>query len=954
MPQNTAPSSSTRRPWGLRGLLLAAALVGLAFLLLRHGVVSPARALGGPPAAARAPRSPRPVDVALRRHAGVTGHVLDPAGQPVPAASVCAWASIGRGLVTAQTRAPRCTKTDKAGAYALTDLFPATPLVVSASAATFRPVGYRAPNGDGDLRLAEGEQRAGVDLVLRSGGVALKGSVSDVTGGGVAGAVVVSEDGPDRTLAMSDPQGEFTLWVEPGPARVTATAAGYAPGSATGPAPEHFFKIHLVPGATLVGRAVLAGSATPVAGVMIDAIQIEGGGDQSWAQTNDEGRFQVEGLSPGRYRVEATSEGREGYSKSSTTLAMGETSAEVLIELDPAYVVRGRVVDKATGEPCHDGTVTITDRKQNEFSRATVEPDGWARMASVIPGTYRVAVVCKDHIDREDYPEIAIKDGDAPPLTWEVDRGEAVRVLVVDARGRPVTKATVMAFSSGPGATVGVVDQVEADGAFHVSGLKPGDYNVSVNTANGDRQEQQVTVSLGREEHLTLTLAGAGSIEGIVEDDAHHPVPNVQITAQGAGFASARSLDDGTFSMTGLPSGDYELRAEARSGRRGATETGVAPVKVTVTAPDPARATVTVGSRNGTIEGRVTDGTEKPVTDAFIEVALSDGGPGVSRYVGSTRAPVVTDTEGRFTIDGLADGAYDVRAYRSGGSEANAVGVKLGTRDLALKLADGGSISGALTARNAPVERFSVNVRETKTSFYRSELFFHAQGLFVLHDLPAGTYEIDADTPSGRATAEVTLAEGEQKTGVALTLALRGTVEGRLVDLESGAPVAGKLVRVDGSSSAAIMSGDDRNPLSGADGRFHLEDVLPGTWSLSVMSSGPGGDMVRLPITVPDGGGTVDVGAVRLARPRVAPGEPRGNLGLYVNQMTGTTNEVGVAFGAAAEAGIEVGDVVVSVDGFDVQGPNQHLFAPLTTVPAGRSVNIGLARGTTVSVVARD
>ena len=65
-------------------------------------------------------------------------------------------------------------------------------------------------------------------------------------------------------------------------------------------------------------------------------------------RTDEEGRFRLEGLAPGRYRVEATAEGREGYSRSSVTLGLGETSAEVVIELDPAYVVRGQIVDHAT------------------------------------------------------------------------------------------------------------------------------------------------------------------------------------------------------------------------------------------------------------------------------------------------------------------------------------------------------------------------------------------------------------------------------------------------------------------------------------------------------------------------------------------------------------------------------------------------------------------------------
>ena len=44
---------------------------------------------------------------------------------------------------------------------------------------------------------------------------------------------------------------------------------------------------------------------------------------------------------------------------------------------------------------------------------------------------------------------------------------------------------------------------------------------------------------------------------------------------------------------------------------------------------------------------------------------------------------------------------------------------------------------------------------------------------------------------------------------------------------------------------------------------------------------------------------------------------------------------------------------MVSVDGFDVQGPNRYLIQALAMVPAGRTVTFGFADGRTVSVTAR-
>jgi protocatechuate 3,4-dioxygenase beta subunit len=948
MPPNPAPSSP-RWSWAIRGAVLLVALAGLAFVLHRKGASPGAGTKGATATSARSAKAPRPVAVTARPRAGITGRVLDPDQKPVGAASVCVFLEAARGLVTSETRAPHCARTDKEGAYALTDIFPGTPITISAAAPHFVPTSYRTASGSAELRLADGEQRAGMDIVLRGGGVRIEGSVSDVTGGAVAGAIVVTQDGADRSVATSDAKGAFSLWVEPGPTGVGATATGYAPGWARGPAPGHFFKINLVPGSTLVGRTVITGDGTPVAGVVVEGVPMEGAATRASGRSDEEGRFRIEGLSPGRYRVEATSEGREGYSKSSVTLGLGETSSEVLIELDPAYVVRGRVVDKVTGEPCAGGRVLLDDHAQSEFAEATIEPDGWARMASVIPGNYRVEVTCNGHVARDDYAKVVVKDRDLAPLRWEVDKGASVRVEVVDGQRKAVTKASIWAFSTDPGGSSGQADHTEPDGSFLVSGIKPGHYNISVQANEGGRGDKSITVSADHEERLTIELPSAATIEGIVEDDAHRPVPNTRVMVSGPGHASTQTLDDGTFTVTGLPSGDYEVRASDRVRWRGggSKEDAARVAKVTVTAPEHARVTLTVEGHGSVIEGKVIDAAGKPVTDGFIDCASSDSG-GVPRFGMGSRGPIVTDTEGHFTVDGLMDGTYNLRAYRQGGTEGSAEAVKAGARDVVLKLAEGGSITGMLTANGAPVDRFNLTARNGKTGFMRTEFFFHTTGVFSLSDLPAGTYTVEADTPQGNASTEIVLADGEQKSGITLALTMRVSVDGRLVELESGAPVPGATLWIDGVSSAPPMNNDGRSNKTGPDGSFHLEGVLPGSWGLSTSAPDPAIMSVRLPIVVPEGSPTTDVGAIRVPRSRLAPGQPPGVIGVFADAAG-----VVQSYGPAAEAGIQSGDAVVSVDGFDVQGSNRYLIQALAMVPSGRTVTFGLADGRTVSVTAR-
>ncbi|RYE92974.1 MAG: hypothetical protein EOO75_05445, partial [Myxococcales bacterium] len=884
-----------------------------------------------------------PVPAAQRPRASVAGRVLDPERKAVGGASVCAWVPRD-GMTTAQVRAPRCAVTGADGAYALADLFPVTALVISVSASGFPPEAYRGPDGSRTVRLAEGEQRSGVDIVLRAGGVALKGRVNDVTGGAVAGALIATDtherDAP--SLATSDAQGEFTLWVDPGPVQLLATAPGYAPGRASGPAPGHFFSLYLVPGATLVGRAVVAGSETPVAGAKIASIQVEGGGSTVVARSDDDGHFKIEGLSPGRYRIEATSEGREGYSHASVTLGMGETSAEVVVEMDPAYVVRGRVVDKATGQPCPGGEVTITDNGQNEFSEATIDPDGWARMASVIPGKYEVTIRCDGHIAREDYPAVIVVDRDLPEITWEVKRGARLRVDVVDAQGQPVRRVRLNAstMDERPG---GYTDRPEADGSYLLSGLEAGLYDVSASGDDGGHASKEVTVDAQREDRIRIELPLTGGIDGLVEDEDHKPVAGIVVAASGPRNARAQSLDDGTFSFKGLPSGEYVVTASDGPMRRvrrrppGPPDDGEPrepEVTVTVASPGRARTKIVVPRRSGVIEGRVADGAGGPVVDAFLEyVKASGGSKGVPRYMASGRAPIVTDNDGHFRIENLEAGQYNLRAYRKGGGEATVDGVATGRRDVALRIGDGASISGVLASSRGPIERFSLQVSQREGRFHRSEYFFHAGGNFALRDLPAGTYQITAETPDGGTSAEVTLAEGEQKKDLRLTLTLRGVVEGRVVALGKGTPVAGVHVSIGDNTEGSVSAwnGPGRKEIvTGPDGRFRLEGVLGGKRTV-VLGASEGEttfDTVAVPVTASDGG-TTDVGALRVPLDRAHGEQPRGDVGLELNRGPDgslTSLEIASVSGAAEAAGLKAGDQIVSVDGIDVSGDNRYLF----------------------------
>src|SRR6185436_18112981 len=100
---------------------------------------------------------------------------------------VCAGGG-GPDLSETETREPTCAVARPDGSYRLANLYAAF-WEVSASAAGHRPGRFREGKRE-ILQLAPGQERTGVDLVLRLGGVEVRGRVKDLGGGVVGGALV--------------------------------------------------------------------------------------------------------------------------------------------------------------------------------------------------------------------------------------------------------------------------------------------------------------------------------------------------------------------------------------------------------------------------------------------------------------------------------------------------------------------------------------------------------------------------------------------------------------------------------------------------------------------------------------------------------------------------------------------------------------------------------------------
>ena len=910
----------------------------------------------------------------------ISGTVTDASGAAVAGAQVCSQFS-GDNLSSEQTLAPVCVVTDVAGDYALDNLHAATHHVI-ASAPRFRPTRYHDNRLDtGRIVLAPGEHRGDVDIVLRGGGVELRGVVNDIGGGPVAGATVMVRDetwSGAYALTTSNDSGEFATWVPPGGVYVHAVAPGYTEGGKNAVAPGTVVTVLLTPESALAGRVVDAHTKQPVANAEVFA------GDKT-AFTNDRGAFRMAGLSPGRYKPEAKAAGLYGKVNSSVRLGLGETRSDVVIELHAAFVVTGRVLkDGDASTPCRQGRVGMTDKLNDRTLWANITGDGAVKFKAVLPGTYNIDVDCDHHLEQDRYDPLVISDKDALDVMWSVTAGAEIRGRVIDNNGEAVGDANVRASMVGTaprGQRSWGWDQTDARGEFSMKGLVAGTYELAADSQAFPRSKPPVTVTLesGATVEATIKLAAGGSIAGIVVDEHGTAVSDIIVRARGTEWswrARGRTADDGTFSIPGVRAGEYRVVAQ-RSWRQalrkpGSNDDDVQGERVRVRAGEAARVRLVVESQTGTISGVVVDATGHPVADAFVAAERESQEAGARR--GSARRsvrwdwqrkPELTTTDGKFTLNKLAPGTYTVRAYRRGGGEGFVEGVKLGAH-ASVRLDTTGSIAGRVdTSAGAPPQEFTISVVDQRAGFSRTERFFRSGGDWVMRDIPAGEHVVSVRAADGNANQTVQLAAGEHKTGVALMVAGRVTVTGRVVGLEDGAPLAGMYVRVDpikgAGSSGRWRSGDnERKNITEADGRFEVKDaplgrvyITAGPMEWRTATFGWARAIRSL-----SGASVVDVGDIAIPKRRTAARERPGDLGFTLKEADPAVEvdhrQHVVAHvrpgGPAAGSGLNVGDVITHIDGHDVSGEHYFLYWGLARVTEGRSITLGLKRGQSVTI----
>jgi hypothetical protein len=684
-----------------------------------------------------------------------------------------------------------------------------------------------APDRQLELTLSPGDDRAGVDLVLASGGAKLAGFVMDATGGPVIGAVVRGSGGaPLRPIATtkSAAGGRFVLWVMPGTVTLAAEAVGYAPRLLAHVAPSSGVTIVLTPGSTIEGQVVTVEDGTPATNVTVRAVPLG-----MWPSpalpsdvSGDEGRFSIRGLEPGEYRLVAEGDGQRGGAPASVEVGVAQAVGPVKVTVSSATHVTGRVVRRSDGQPCEQGTVTLgpADGVRGPFDPpsdddgkgprvpthgasvpvlvAAIGPGGAVAFRSVPPGTYRVTIQTMD-LQLVDGPRtVTVPQGGVDDAVWKMDAGLGILVHVLDEGDRPVPSGAIRILwpegAKGVGRlTMPVV--ADAEGKYRVPQvLYPGVYRLEPGGGyEGAPVDVDLREGMGQVE-AQLRLHGRGTIVVSAETGDGQPVDDVTVTANlvsnpashassvdaapsAPGFAvpgqrTGVAMGAGRFRVGPLDDGQY--RIEASDGRNPPAPAASSPNAMVRVAQGASVEVKVVLDRGSTLSGRVVDSAQQPIPDVWVSAACKE--PGKPRSVDSpfdlpTASRALSDAEGRFVLRALAAGTEcTLRAEQPYGSAAVLQGAHPGDTDAVVMLPALATVQGtAADAAGSAAAPITLTLRESATG--RAQTATSTDGHWKFVKVVPGHLQLFASDAAGSTgRTEFDLASGASLDGVRLEL----------------------------------------------------------------------------------------------------------------------------------------------------------------------------------------
>ena len=393
-----------------------------------------------------------------------------------------------------------------------------------------------------------------------------------------------------------------------------------------------------------------------------------------------------------------------------------------------------------------------------------------------------------------------------------------------------------------------------ADGSFTLGSLATGTYHLFVNPDCGRSAawlpaSKPVTVKVRNGKitrGVTTWVQLGGAITGVVKDSGGNPLSRICVDAESSHYGSGTAtMANGSYRITGLRAGRYQVVASPGCGNKGPYATVVLPNPVAVRAGRVTAHVNLVLPLDGSVSGVVKDAHGNPLGGICVVAQGSGFGFGFTK----------TKPDGSYTMKKVAPGNYQVQFVPGGvfsncGNNGNYLPVtdsatvsSQATTTLDAVLPAGGTISGSVTGPHGqPLSGACV----FSSSQYGGQAVTKADGSYRLDQLFSGSYYVGFQggcgnqgsvapqafqgDPTFYGPASIAVTQGSVTTGIDARMKPGATITGRITD-QAGHAADGVCV------SLTPVTGAGADGTFGAfavarNGSFSAANLTPGQYDV--------------------------------------------------------------------------------------------------------------------------
>ncbi|WP_169907692.1 carboxypeptidase regulatory-like domain-containing protein [Priestia abyssalis] len=676
--------------------------------------------------------------------------------------------------------------------------------------------------------LTPGETET-VNASLDTFPAAVRGTVTNALTGNLIPNVLIQAftlEGAFLGSAFSDITGNYVLTGLPqGTISLIASTDGFSSQTlpvTLAPGEEETVTFQLTPNpATLRGRVTNAADNNPIEGVLVQVFIPGTVVPVKTILTDPNGDYVITGLGEGEYRVVFST---DNFSTEVFRIMLAPNEVRTLnAQLTPnPATIRGQVTDAATGLPIQQaGVVTVIQGTGIIVASAQTDQNGQYVLTGLALGSYNVVFSAPEYVTQ------------TVPVILASGEVEVVNTALV---GNPAQiNGTVRNAATGavlPNALIRVFDLqgsliggtlTDMNGQYTISGLAQGTYSVTALAEGHASQTMVITLTPGEEETVNFQLPpNPARLRGTVTDErTGQPISGVlvQVFFVGSTVPVRSTITDpmGRYLLNGLSEGEYRIEFSK--------ENYITEVFRVVLAPDEDRIlNVQLASNPAVIQGTVRDAeTGQPIVRANVIVSITGTGIIV--------ASILTDSQGRYRLTGIAPGDYTVSFSADGyASQTSDITLAAG-QSLTLNanlLSNPAILTGTvLSGRTGdPIEGGVIRVFSSDGQFITSTLT-DENGEYTIPRLNSGTYTVSAVAFGFESEIQtVTLVRG---TTTELNFVLDdqpASLVGRVTDARTNQPIEGAVVQVYPLGSSVPI----RSTVTLPDGSYIIIGLPPGSY----------------------------------------------------------------------------------------------------------------------------